>query len=238
MLAKGKARKLTVYINEGDTRHGKPLYVALVELARKHGLAGATVSRAVMGFGAGGRVHTLQSVELATHMPLKVEIVDTAEAIDHLLPDVYDLVDEGLVEMSDVEVVKFTAPKQVPGGKELSHMKLEGKAKMLRIHIGAADKWQGEPLAEALLKRFHQLDLAGATVYRGQMGYGASGRVHRRRIWRSADEPITVVVVDTSEKLEQAMPSIDEMVGSGMVVMSDVDVIFYREQRPGAPGPA
>jgi PII-like signaling protein len=233
MLAKGKAKKLTVYINEGDTRHGRPMHVALVELARKHGLAGATVSRAILGFGSSGAIHTMQTVELATHMPLKVEIVDSAEAIDHILPDVYDLVDEGLVEVSEVDVVKFTPGKKAARGQEVSHMKLEGKAKMLRIHIGAADKWEGEPLADALLKRFHQLDLAGATVYRGQMGYGASGRVHRRKIWRSADEPLTVVIVDAKEKLEKAMPSIDEMVGSGMVVMSDVDVIFYREERGG-----
>ena len=100
---------------------------------------------------------------------------------------------------------------------------------MMRIHIGAHDKWEGEPLSETLIKRFHLLDLAGVTVYRGLAGYGASGRVHRRKIWRSADEPLTLVVVDTAENLEKAMPAIDEMLGGGIVVMSDVDVVFYRE---------
>ena len=107
-------------------------------------------------------------------------------------------------------------------------MKLTGRAKMLRVHIGAKDTWDGEPLHLALLKRFHQLDLAGATVYHGMEGYGASGRIHRQPAFRSGDEPMTVVVVDTAEKLDRAMPWLDEMVGSGLVAISDVDVVFYR----------
>ena len=107
-------------------------------------------------------------------------------------------------------------------------MKLTGRAKMLRVHIGANDRWKGEPLHLALVKRFHELDLAGATVYQGMEGYGASGRIHRQPTFRSGDEPVTVVVVDTAEKVEHAMPYLDEMVGSGLVAISDVDVILYR----------
>ena len=145
------------------------------------------------------------------------------------------MVEEGLIELSDVEVVKVKArpPAAAAAGAPHAHVKLKGRAKMMRIHIGAADQWEGEPLADALIKRFHLLDLAGVTVYRGLAGYGASGRVHRRKVWRSADEPITLVVVDTAEKLELAMPAIDEMVGSGIVVLSDVDVVFYRETAGG-----
>jgi PII-like signaling protein len=228
MLAKGKAKKLTIYVTESDTRHGKPLYRALVELAHRHGLAGATVSRGILGYGASGVVHAVHP-DLVSKLPLRVEIVDSAEAIDRILADVYDMVDEGLVELADVEVVKFKERR--PKAPEGQHMKLEGKAKMLRIHIGADDKWEGEPLHEALIKRFHLLDLAGATVYRGVAGYGASGRIHHRKMWRSSDEPMTIVIVDTAEKIQNAMPAIDEMVGNGMVVISDVDVVFYR----GAP---
>ena len=79
------------------------------------------------------------------------------------------------------------------------------------------------------MKRFHQLDLAGATVCRGLEGYGASGRIHRRAEWRSADEPITVVAVDSKEKVDKALPYLDQMIGSGLVAISDVDVILYRE---------
>lgn len=227
MLAKGKAKKLTVYLTESDTRHGRPLYQWIVDIARKHGIAGATVSKGIMGYGASGAVHTLHP-DLISKLPVRVEIVDSPEAIDHILPDVYDVVDEGLVELSDIEVVKVKPRRPSPPAPG-EHVKLEGKAKMMCIHIGAADMWDGEPLMDALIKRFHLLDLAGVTVYRGLAGYGASGRVHRRKIWRSADEPITLVVVDTAANLERAMPAIDEMVGSGIVVISDVDVVFYRE---------
>lgn len=226
MLTKGKAKKLTVYVTESDTRHGRTLYQWIVDLAHKHGLAGATVTRGIMGYGASGVVHIIHP-DLVSKMPVRVEIVDSPEAIDHILPDVYEMVDEGLVELSDVEVVKFKDRRpRVPEGQ---HMKLEGKAKMLRIHFGADDKWEGEPLHEALTKRFHLMDLAGVTVYRGVLGYGASGRVHRRHVLRPTDEPITLVVVDTAEKIEKAMPVIDEMVGCGMVAISDVDVVFYRD---------
>ena len=74
-----------------------------------------------------------------------------------------------------------------------------------------------------------KLDLAGATVYRGVEGYGASGRIHRRAVWRSGDEPITVVAIDSAEKIEKAIPYLDRMVGSGLVAISDADVILYRE---------
>ncbi len=234
MLQKGKAKKLTVFVSESDTRHGKPLSAWIVDIAHKHGLAGATVTRGIMGYGASGVDHVTHP-DLASKLPLRIEIVDSAEAIDKILPDIYDVVEEGLIELSDVEVVKVKArpPAAAAAGAPHAHVKLKGRAKMMRIHIGAADQWEGEPLADALIKRFHLLDLAGVTVYRGLAGYGASGRVHRRKVWRSADEPITLVVVDTAEKLELAMPAIDEMVGSGIVVLSDVDVVFYRETAGG-----
>ena len=229
MLDKGKAKKLTVYVSESDTRHGKPVSQWIVEIAHQHGLAGATVTRGVMGYGASGVNHIVHP-ELVSQLPLRIEIIDTAEAIDRILPDVYDVVDEGLVELSDTEIVKVKRRRPpAPAAAPHSHVKLQGKAKMMRIHIGADDQWDGEPLVDALVKRFHLLDLAGVTVYRGLAGYGASGRIHRRKMWRSADEPVTLVIVDTAENLEKAMPSIDGMVGGGIVVMSDVDVVFYRE---------
>jgi PII-like signaling protein len=231
MLERGKAKKLTVYVTESDTRRGKPVSQWIVEIAHKHGLAGATVTRGIMGYGASGVDHILHP-DLASKLPVRIEIIDTPEAIDRILPDVYDVVDEGLVEVSDTEVIKVKSRRPPrPEGAPHTHVKLAGKAKMMRIHIGADDKWEGEPLADALIKRFHLYDLAGVTVYRGHAGYGASGRIHRRKLWRSSDEPITLVVVDTAENLDKAMPAIDELLGGGLVVMSDVDVVFYRESK-------
>jgi len=231
MLIKGKVKRLTIYLGEADTRHGRPVYQLLVELARKHGLAGATVTRGLMGYGASGHIHSAHLVDVTSQLPLKVEVVDSADAIDRILPDVYDLVEGGLIELCDVEAVKFESrPPEAPA-KEVTHVKLEGKAKMLRVFIEAVDKWEGEPLHEALVKRLRQLDIAGVTVFRGVIGYGATGRVHRHTPLRH-DEPIELVVVDTAEKVEKTLAAIDHMIVGGIVVMSDVDVRVYRADVP------
>ena len=107
-------------------------------------------------------------------------------------------------------------------------MKPGGPAKMIRIHFGEDDRWQGKPLYEAIVEEARRQDLAGATVYRGIEGYGASGRIHKRPVWRSKDEPITVVIVDAAEKIEKALPYLDQMIGNGLVAISDVDVILYK----------
>jgi len=107
-------------------------------------------------------------------------------------------------------------------------MKLQGKAKMLRIHFGEDDKWQGRPLYEAIVERCRKLDIAGATVFRGIAGYGASTIIHRRHLLSfSSDAPILVQVIDTEEKIQRLLPSLDEMVQEGLIAMSDVEVIKY-----------
>jgi hypothetical protein len=109
-------------------------------------------------------------------------------------------------------------------------MKLEGKAKMLRIHFGEDDKWHGKPLYEAILEKCRELDLAGATVYRGIEGYGASTLIHKAHLLRSSDRPIMVSVVDTQANVNKLLPALDQMVGDGLIAMSDVEVIKYVHQ--------
>jgi hypothetical protein len=109
-------------------------------------------------------------------------------------------------------------------------MKLEGKAKMLRIHFGEDDKWQGKPLYEAIVSKCRELDLAGATVLRGIQGYGSSTLVHKHHLLRSSDRPIMVAVIDTEEKIRKLLPALDEMVDEGLIAMSDVEVIRYVHQ--------
>ncbi len=220
-------KRLAVYLSESQRRGLKPLWRQVLDLLRKHGLAGATATKGMMGFGHTGKLHEDLDPDAIPDRPVTVEAIDTAEAIDRVLPEVETLVEDGLVAVHEVQVIK--ARKHKPKEADVvHHQKLTGKAKMLRIHIGADDTWEGEPLHLALVKRFHQLDLAGATVYRGLEGYGASGRIHRRAVWRSKDEPITVVIVDAAEKIERALPYLDQMVPSGLVAISDVDVILYR----------
>jgi uncharacterized protein len=109
-------------------------------------------------------------------------------------------------------------------------MRLEGKAKMLRIHFGEDDKWDNKPLYEAIVMKCRELDIAGATVFRGIEGYGASTLIHKQHFLRSSDRPIMVSVIDTEEKIKSLVPALDEMVNEGLIAMSEVEVIRYVHQ--------
>jgi PII-like signaling protein len=109
-------------------------------------------------------------------------------------------------------------------------MKLAGKATMLRIHFGEDDRWHNKPLYQAIVEKCRELDIAGATVFRGIEGYGASTLIHRRHLLWSSDRPIMVSVVDREENVKKLLPALDEMVGEGLIAMSEVEVIKYVHQ--------
>jgi PII-like signaling protein len=110
-------------------------------------------------------------------------------------------------------------------------MKLEGKAKMLRIHFGEDDKWKDKPLYRAIVEKCRELDIAGATVFRGVAGYGASTLIHRSHLLSfSSDLPIMVSVIDSEDKIQKLIPYLDEMVDQGLIAMSEVEVIKYVHQ--------
>ena len=110
----------------------------------------------------------------------------------------------------------------------MKHEKLEGKAKLLRIYVGEDDRWEDEPLHEAIVKKLRLTDIAGATVYRGLIGYGAQNRVHRSGfLGLSKDLPIMLSVIDTEEKIRGVLPVLDEMVDEGLIALSDVEIIKY-----------
>jgi PII-like signaling protein len=109
-------------------------------------------------------------------------------------------------------------------------MKLEGKAKMLRIHFGEDDKWEGKPLYEAIVAKCRELDIAGATVFRGIEGYGASTLIHKAHLLRSSDRPIMVSVIDTDDNIKRLLPALDVMVHEGLIATSEVEVIRYVHQ--------
>lgn len=110
-------------------------------------------------------------------------------------------------------------------------MRLEGKAKLLRIHFGEDDKWKGQPLYKAIVEKCRQMDIAGATVYRGVEGYGASTLIRRSHLLSmSSDAPVMVSIVDSEENIRKLIPVLDEMVDEGLMAMSDVEVIKYVHQ--------
>jgi PII-like signaling protein len=111
--------------------------------------------------------------------------------------------------------------------------KITSKAKRLRIYIGEADHWKGKSLYHAIVVKAKELDLAGATVFRGVMGYGASSRIHTAKIVDlSSDLPILVEIVDSEEYIAKLLPFLDEMVQEGMVTIDDIEVIKYGKKPP------
>jgi len=106
-------------------------------------------------------------------------------------------------------------------------MRLGGSAKMIRIHFGEDDRWRGRPLFEAIVEEARRQDLAGATVYRGIEGYGASSRIHRKHLLTSSDLPVVVCIIDEEDKIQQFLPALERMVHEGLIAISDVEVIRY-----------
>ncbi len=110
--------------------------------------------------------------------------------------------------------------------------KLPDKGCLLRIYIGESDKAEGKPLYEAIVLKARALGLAGATVLRGIMGYGANSRVHSAKLLAiSEDLPLVVEIVDTEERIESLLPWLDDVVKEGLVTLEEIKVVNYRASR-------
>lgn len=108
-------------------------------------------------------------------------------------------------------------------------MKIEGEGSLLRIFIGESDRWQGAPLYEAIIRKAREAGLAGATAWRGIEGFGRHSVIHTTNILRlSTDLPIIVEIVDTSEKIQNFLPTLDEMVQEGMITVEKAHIVAYR----------
>ena len=230
MLKAGPAKRLTVFVNESSRWHGRSAYQALLELFQRRGLAGATVTRGIAGYTGKGAISSIDHVQFVSALPIRIEVTDSAAAVEGVLADVYDIVEKGLVEVQETNVVKYAAAGDA-ASQEGEVVRLIGKAKALQIHIGEDDKWEGAPLHEAIVNRARQLDIAGATVYRGILGYGAHKRVHRHKtLALSHDDPVMISVVDEEEKINKLLAALDTMVHGGCLIsVSDVTVVKYAE---------
>ncbi len=115
-------------------------------------------------------------------------------------------------------------------------MKAIGEGKLLRIFVGESDRYHGRPLYEAIVLKVRELGLAGATVWRGIEGYGARSRIHTAKILRlSEDLPVLIEIVDTEEKIREALPQLDAMMeaagGGGLVTLEKAEIIKYTHGR-------
>lgn len=113
-------------------------------------------------------------------------------------------------------------------------MKIEGEGKLLRIFIGEADRYEGKPLYQAIVNKARQDGLAGATVLRGLMGFGAHSRMHTAKILRlSEDLPIVVEIVDSEDKIREFVKKIDGMIQEGLITIEKAEIITYRSKKTG-----
>ena len=113
-------------------------------------------------------------------------------------------------------------------------MQIPKDAVLLRIYIGESDRYQYHPLYEAIVLKARERHLAGATVLRGPMGFGAASRIHTAKILRlSMDLPMVIEIVDSEEKVNGFLPELEKMIGGGLVTLEKIRVIRYQPNRDG-----
>lgn len=228
MLSAGKAVKVSIYLSEGSTHHGVPTYSSILDFLFYRGVSGATVMRGIAGFGADHHMHSASIVEISDHLPLKVEFIESREKVDELLGKLEELTGTGMIELQETSIAKPAQGSEQKNPSPAAALKIEGKAKLMRIYVGESDRWKDKPLHKALVEAMRANDIAGVTVYRGILGYGAHRRAHADKpLSLSRDASIMLSVVDTEEKLQSFLPLVEQMVEEGLVVLSDVDIIKY-----------
>ncbi len=221
----------------------------LVDRARRAGLAGATKLCGFFGTDVNGHLLDTRLWSLVEHQPIVVEFVDSAQMIGRFLSTVEEIVPEGMATLERGHVLLYrsdhlaTTPTtrrlQVPGQvpdlstlpspEEFPIMNKGETGQLLRIFIGESDEHNGEPLYRAIVLKARELGLAGSTVLRGAMGFGANSKMHTTRLLElSTDLPILIEIVDTAEKISSLLPFLDEVVTEGLITIESVLVFRYR----------
>jgi uncharacterized protein len=112
----------------------------------------------------------------------------------------------------------------------------KGERTLMRIHIGERDKYHGKPLYEAIVHLLRERHYAGATVFRGIMGFGASAGIHTEKVLRlSLDLPLVIECVETEERIAAILPELEEMIGGGLITLERAKVILYRPNQRHTP---
>ena len=261
MKLEGEQALLRVHLRNTD-RHGwfsPPAAEELVERARDGGLAGATVLRGILGLDVTGKLLESGPWSLVDHVPVVVEIVDSPRAVGRFLSVVERTVSEGLATLERAHVILYRQGKgaaaraatrlEVPGPitplstlpspEEFPAMKLSEDGQLVRVFIGESDAWEGHPLYRAIVLKARELGLAGATVLRGPMGFGANSRLHTTKLLElSTDLPVVVEIVDSAEKVQTLLPFLDEAVQEGLITIEAVRVLKYRHNEAKGRGRA
>ncbi|MFN4261760.1 MAG: DUF190 domain-containing protein [Gemmataceae bacterium] len=252
MKLEGEQTLLRVHLRNTDKSGWRSAAEALVEQARAQGLAGATLLRGHMGLDVTGTLLETRAWSLVEHIPIIIEMVDNPQRIGHFLAEVDAIVPEGLVTLERGHVLLYREQSSeaerarmrrdvptngtpfafLPSPEEFSIMKLSEQGQLLRVFIGESDVWQDEPLYRAIVLKAKELGLAGATVLRGAMGFGANSRLHTTKLLElSTDLPIVVEIVDSADKIQSILPFLDEAVTEGLITIEAVRVLRYLANR-------
>jgi PII-like signaling protein len=238
------------------TRHGHhALHEWIVTEARREGVQGATVLRGFYGMGADGEILELRTWSLLQERPVIVEVIDERARIDDLLARVEPVFTRGVITLERAHVLLYrtaahekrsaTAGTNVVSTVHASAasgvrtMKMAENGVLLRVFIGENDRdpVDGGTLYRAIVRRAHDARLAGATVLRGVVGYGRHARIHSAKWLETAiDLPLVIEIVDVEEKVEAFLPTLDAVIGEGLVTLEAVRIVKYSAQgRDDAP---
>lgn len=252
MKLEGEQTLLRVYLRNTDKHGWSSASETLVQRAFAEGLAGATILRGIYGLDVAGNLLDTRLWSIADHVPVIVEIVDNSRSIGAFLSSVREIVLEGLATLERGHVLLYrhgreaaerarmrldlpgpvTPLSTLPSPEEFPLMQLSENGQLLRVFIGESDTWQGQPLFKAIVLKARELGLAGATVLKGPMGFGANSRMHTAKLLElSTDLPILVEIVDNAEKVETLLPFLDEAVKEGLITIEGVRVLRYRHNR-------
>jgi PII-like signaling protein len=127
MLNAGKALKVSIYTSEGSTYHGVATYSSILDFLFYRGVAGATVTKGIAGFGADHHIHTSSSVEISDHLPLKIEFIESREKVNELLGKLEELVGTGMIEVQETTVAKPAQKSKARHEIAPDHLKVDGK---------------------------------------------------------------------------------------------------------------
>jgi PII-like signaling protein len=222
MLNTGPAKKVIIYLNDRTRGKHGPLGNEIMRFLLERGVAAGSMLRPALGFGAHQRMHSDLYTDAPSDLPMRIEFTDNAEKVERLMPLIYDLVTDGVIEVLDVNVVKVAVQTKAAQAARLTE-RSEGPAQHLRIFLGEADRYEGEPLYDGIVKQLRLLDIAGATVHRGILGYGAKRHTHRDSLLHlKHDRPIMISVIDTAANIHKATAAVERMLTDGLLVVTDV----------------
>ncbi len=249
MRLEGEQTLLRVYLRSTD-RYGwwRLAGDTLVSRARKHGLAGATVLRGILGLDSTGALLERGPWSLSERLPIIIEFVDSQRMIGEFMATVAEIVSDGMATLERGHVLLYRSERMprpsapisvprpiaelstIPSPEEFPIMSIGENGQLLRVFIGESDRHGAEPLYRAIVLKARELGLAGATVLRGAMGFGANSKMHTTRLLElSSDLPILIEIVDRTEKIASLLPFLDEVVAEGLITIESVRIFRYRE---------